>query len=158
MGSLPCSGAVAHQPVGGFERGAVIEGSWVSFLRVAVAGNRLCEHGFRPRLEVDGGKAGHRGSGAGERVEVESDGCSDMPGNDACRIGPGQRPGADGIVVRAGYEVGPVNYDLGYDKIEYLRPRWYGSIEKMIQFGRECGTNTNWRGRVPLWRADAYSE
>src|SRR5437867_8002252 len=38
------------------------------------------------------------------------------------------------------------------------RQRWYGSIEKMIQFGRECGTNTNWRGRVPRWRADAYSE
>ncbi len=76
------------------------------------------------------------------------------------RVELGQNKGRERMELwfQRGMKLDPSDYDLCYEKIEYLRPRWYGSIEEMIQFGRECGTNTNWRGRVPLWRALVYDE
>ena len=35
-------------------------------------------------------------------------------------------------------------------KLNYLRPRWYGSEAEVIKFGGECVENPSWRGRVPL--------
>lgn len=57
-----------------------------------------------------------------------------------------------------GMKLDPSNYALCRAKIEYLRPRWYGSIRKMIEFGRECTFNTNYQGSVRLWLADAHFE
>ncbi len=42
------------------------------------------------------------------------------------------------------------------EKLEYLRPRWYGNIKEMIDFGRECVQNTNWTGGVRLMIVDAH--
>ena len=50
----------------------------------------------------------------------------------------------------------PNNYDACYKKLYYLEPKWYGSREAMLDFGRECVQNTNWAGRVPLVLADAH--
>jgi len=52
----------------------------------------------------------------------------------------------------------PTNHDLCYDKLENLRPRWGGTIPKMIDFGRECTANTNWGGTVRLMLAEAHYE
>jgi hypothetical protein len=41
-------------------------------------------------------------------------------------------------------------------KLYYLEPKWYGSKEAMLDFGRECVSNTNWGGRVPLVLVDAH--
>jgi hypothetical protein len=44
-------------------------------------------------------------------------------------------------------------------KLEYLEPKWGGSVEEMVQFGREMGKKGNWAGGMPLaldeahWRA-----
>lgn len=57
-----------------------------------------------------------------------------------------------------GMKVDPANHDLCGEKMEYLRPRWYGSIKEMIDFGRECTTNTNWADSVRLMLADAHYE
>ncbi len=42
------------------------------------------------------------------------------------------------------------SYDACLKKLTYLEPKWYGSTEDMLNFGRECVQNTDWGGRVPL--------
>jgi hypothetical protein len=41
-------------------------------------------------------------------------------------------------------------------KLTYLEPKWYGSAEDMLEFGRQCVASTNWGGRVPLILMDAH--
>jgi len=41
------------------------------------------------------------------------------------------------------------NYDACYQKSFYLEPKWNGSDEEMLAFGREC-LHSNWGGTVPL--------
>jgi hypothetical protein len=55
-----------------------------------------------------------------------------------------------------GIKLDPGYYDLCYAKLEYLRPRWYGSTKEMIDFGRECTTNANLKSSVRLMLADAH--
>ncbi|MBL9175443.1 MAG: hypothetical protein JNL10_18015 [Verrucomicrobiales bacterium] len=57
-----------------------------------------------------------------------------------------------------GIRLDPSNYALCSGKMEYLRPRWHGSIPDMIAFGRECTFNTNYAGAVRLLLADAHLE
>jgi hypothetical protein len=38
----------------------------------------------------------------------------------------------------------------------YLQPRWYGSDNATLQFGRRCVASTNWGGRVPLVLVDTH--
>jgi hypothetical protein len=57
-----------------------------------------------------------------------------------------------------GMKLNPNNYELCSEKLEYLRPRWYGSIDEMIAFGRACTLNTNYSGPVRLLLADAHYE
>lgn len=59
---------------------------------------------------------------------------------------------------RRGMKLDPGNHDVCLEKLEYLRPRWYGSIAEMIKFGRECTTNTNYFGSVRLMLVDAHWE
>jgi|SRR5208282_3678149 len=41
-------------------------------------------------------------------------------------------------------------------KLYYLEPKWYGSREAMLEFGRECATNQAWGGHVPLILLDVH--
>jgi hypothetical protein len=50
----------------------------------------------------------------------------------------------------------PNDYDACSRKLYYLEPKWYGSREAMLDFGRECVQNTNWAGQVPLVLVDAH--
>lgn len=50
----------------------------------------------------------------------------------------------------------PDHYQACSRKLHYLKPRWHGSFNEMIEFGRRCVTNTNWTGRVPLILVDAH--
>ncbi|HWD91102.1 MAG TPA: DUF4034 domain-containing protein [Verrucomicrobiae bacterium] len=43
-------------------------------------------------------------------------------------------------------------------KLYYLEPKWYGSDEDELAFGRECVQSTNWGGDVPLTLVDAHSD
>ena len=52
----------------------------------------------------------------------------------------------------------PNNYPACRAKLHFLLPQWYGSRADMLAFGRECVTNTNWGGHVPLILVDAHSE
>ena len=50
------------------------------------------------------------------------------------------------------------NYEACGYKLHYLTPRWYGSRDEMLAFGRECVANTNWGGEVPLILVDAHTD
>jgi tetratricopeptide (TPR) repeat protein len=43
-----------------------------------------------------------------------------------------------------------------YSKLYYLEPKWYGSVDDMLAFGRECVHSTNWGGHVPLMLLEAH--
>jgi hypothetical protein len=49
----------------------------------------------------------------------------------------------------------PAGYDAARAKAWYLQPKWHGSEDETIAFGRECVKSTEWKGRVPLilWQA-----
>lgn len=51
----------------------------------------------------------------------------------------------------------PDFYDACTSKMWYLQPRWNGSVEEMLAFGRECVQNTNYTGNIPMILLDAYS-
>lgn len=53
-------------------------------------------------------------------------------------------------------DLNPNDYDACNWKLSYLEPKWYGSRDDMLAFGRECATSTNWGGAVPLILASAH--
>jgi hypothetical protein len=55
-------------------------------------------------------------------------------------------------------ELDPNNYDACSAKCLYLEPKWYGSTEEMIAFGRECVRTKEWGGSVPLTLVDAHRD
>lgn len=48
------------------------------------------------------------------------------------------------------------DYAACSQKLYFLEPKWYGSDEEQLAFGRECVQSTNWGGRVPLTLVDAH--
>jgi len=50
----------------------------------------------------------------------------------------------------------PNYYDAFEAKLYYLQPKWYGSPEDMLEFGRECVNSKKWGGHVPLILRDAH--
>lgn len=50
----------------------------------------------------------------------------------------------------------PNDYDACAAKLNYIQPKWYGSVDDMLEFGRQCVQNTNWGGTVPLVLVDAH--
>jgi hypothetical protein len=52
----------------------------------------------------------------------------------------------------------PNNYDACNTKLLYIEPKWYGSVQDMLDFGRECVQNSQWGGRVPLTLVDGHSD
>jgi hypothetical protein len=43
-------------------------------------------------------------------------------------------------------------------KLNWLEPKWYGSAEQMLAFGRECARTGRWTALVPLVLVDAHWE
>lgn len=41
-------------------------------------------------------------------------------------------------------------------KLNWLEPKWHGSAEEMLAFGRECAATGRWSGLVPLILVDAH--
>ncbi len=52
----------------------------------------------------------------------------------------------------------PNSFNACSAKLEYLYPKWYGSVEEAIRFSWECVASTNWAGNVPLIMLDAHAE
>ena len=53
-------------------------------------------------------------------------------------------------------ELDPNSYAACGRKSYYLEPKWYGSPEDLLKFGRECVASEKWGGRVPLVLVDAH--
>src|SRR5262249_484341 len=43
-----------------------------------------------------------------------------------------------------------------WSKLQWLDPKWYGTQEEMLEFGRACRDTKNWRGGLPLILAEAH--
>lgn len=52
--------------------------------------------------------------------------------------------------------INPESYSACTAKLHYLEPKWHGSAEAMLAFGRECVASTVWKGTVPLALAEAH--
>ena len=50
----------------------------------------------------------------------------------------------------------PNNMSACMLKMDWLDPKWYGSREEVLAFGRECLATKNWRAGLTLVSADAY--
>jgi len=50
----------------------------------------------------------------------------------------------------------PNDYEACNSKLLYIEPKWYGSVEDMLNFGRFCVQNTNWGGRIPIVLVNAH--
>lgn len=48
------------------------------------------------------------------------------------------------------------DYEACSSKLFYLEPKWYGTAEDMLDFGRECVQSTNWGGYAPITLVDAH--
>lgn len=53
-------------------------------------------------------------------------------------------------------EADPDNYSACAKKLYYLEPKWHGSAEDMLAFGRECLQSGNWDARLPFFLVDAH--
>jgi hypothetical protein len=50
----------------------------------------------------------------------------------------------------------PDNREACLVMMEYLEPKWHGSSEELMAFGRACAATKNWRSGIPLLLADAH--
>lgn len=73
--------------------------------------------------------------------------CQDMM---TVELGQGRGRERMELWFQRGMELQPANYTMCQDKLIYLEPKWYGSAEEMIKFGRECVQSEVWKGNVPL--------
>jgi hypothetical protein len=55
-------------------------------------------------------------------------------------------------------DLDPNYYDACHAKLLYIEPKWYGSIQDMLDFGRECVRNQKWGGQIPLILLDAHQD
>lgn len=53
-------------------------------------------------------------------------------------------------------ELNPNNSSVCDSKMYYLEPKWHGSAEEMLEFGRECLATDNWASRIPLQLVAAH--
>jgi hypothetical protein len=53
-------------------------------------------------------------------------------------------------------QANPDNYQACRSKMYYLEPKWHGSPEEMITFGRECLAARNWATNSPFLILDAH--
>lgn len=52
----------------------------------------------------------------------------------------------------------PDCFQAASNKLYYLYPRWYGSHEAMVSFGRDCLATENWRGGIPFILVHAHAQ
>jgi len=49
------------------------------------------------------------------------------------------------------------NYVACTEKMDFLEPKWHGSPEEMMEFGKACRDTKNWRAGIPMLIVDVYS-
>ncbi|HYF50088.1 MAG TPA: hypothetical protein VEJ63_11820 [Planctomycetota bacterium] len=51
----------------------------------------------------------------------------------------------------------PGNYEVYLRKLYYLEPKWHGSEEDLLSFGKECLASNKWAEKVPFILVDAHN-
>ena len=54
-------------------------------------------------------------------------------------------------------ELDPADYNACSSKLRYLLPRWFGSNEATLEFGRQCVQSPQYRGTVPYILVEAHN-
>ena len=52
----------------------------------------------------------------------------------------------------------PDNNDACMAKMDYLQPKWNGSLDELMQFAHECVQTENWYGNLPLILVETHKE
>lgn len=73
-------------------------------------------------------------------------------------LGQGGGRGRMEIWFRRALEADPDDYQVCSAKLYYLYPRWHGSHEDMIAFGRQCATGENYFAGTPFILAQAHAQ
>ena len=71
-------------------------------------------------------------------------------------LGQGKGPEREELWFQRAMALNTNAYEACHAKLTYLQPKWHGSAEQMLAFGKECVDSTAWGGRVPLILADAH--
>ena len=50
------------------------------------------------------------------------------------------------------------NYRACFTKEQFLEPKWHGTDEEAVAFGRECVRSTNWGGHIPIILVLAHND
>jgi hypothetical protein len=48
------------------------------------------------------------------------------------------------------------NREACWSKLDWLDPKWHGTAEEMLAFGKACRDTKNWRAGITLLACDAY--
>jgi tetratricopeptide (TPR) repeat protein len=74
------------------------------------------------------------------------------------RVELGQGQGRDRMELwfARAMEADPDNYSACMEKLYYLEPKWYGSDEEMLKFGRACLATGNWDAGIPYVLVKAH--
>jgi len=116
------------------------------------------------RVAPDAWKAFHDGLTEAERVLEETWRTDSTEARVATlmitvKMGQGEEGGGREAMetwFKRAMEADPDNYDACSRKLYYLYPRWHGSHEEMIEFGRECLNTANWRAGLPHLLVQAH--
>lgn len=70
----------------------------------------------------------------------------------------GQNTGRESMELwwKRAMEAAPDSYEACARKLHYLEPKWHGSAEDMVAFGRECLETCNWGSRIPIILVEAH--
>lgn len=58
---------------------------------------------------------------------------------------------------RRALDANPDSYEACDRKLNYLEPKWHGSAETMLEFGRQCLATGNWPARLPFILLNAHT-
>lgn len=53
-------------------------------------------------------------------------------------------------------QIDPGHYQARSIKLHFLQPKWCGSVEELVSFGRECYATERWDQRIPFLLVDAH--
>jgi hypothetical protein len=71
-------------------------------------------------------------------------------------LGQGQGRDRMELWFKRAMDANPDDYDACVAKLYYLEPKWYGSADEMLKFGRECVTAGNWDSGIPYILVKAH--
>jgi tetratricopeptide (TPR) repeat protein len=73
-------------------------------------------------------------------------------------LGQGQGKDRMEMWFQRAIKTNPDDYDACKAKEWYLQPRWYGSLDDILSFGKECLDGNNWSAKLPMILTTSLAE